>query len=66
MKYDVVIGMTKYIRRGMTDFSYKSFSREIGKKKHERAVGDGAGSHLGFDKISKKYFCGRRQMDFSV
>ena len=41
--------MTKYIRRGMTDFSYKSFSCEIGKK-HERAVGDGAGSHLGFDK----------------
>ena len=51
----VVIGMTKYIRRGMTDFSYKSFSCEIGKK-HERAVGDGAGSHLGFDKISTKYF----------
>ena len=55
MKYDVVIGMTKYIRRGMTDFSYKSFSCEIGKK-HERAVGDVAGSHLGFDKISTKYF----------
>ena len=28
----VVIGMTKYIRRGMADFSYKSFSCEIGKK----------------------------------
>ena len=31
--------MTKYIRRGMTDFSYKSFSREIGKKNMKELLG---------------------------